>query len=67
MVRRHQAAHSPTLYDDVIEEVERQLIAKVLEEFDGNQTEAAKRLGISRTTLRTKVDKLGIGIRRIIS
>ncbi len=66
MITRHRTAHSPTLYDDVIEEVERQLIADVLDECGGNQTEASKRLGISRTTLRSKVDKLGIGIRRVV-
>ncbi len=66
MLARHRETHSPTLYDDVIEEVERQLIAVVLEECDGNQTEAAKRLGISRTTLRAKVEKLRIGIRRVV-
>ena len=66
MLARRRETRSPTLYDDVIEEVERQLIAVVLEESDGNQTEAAKRLGISRTTLRTKIDKLRIGIRRVV-
>ncbi len=66
LISRHAGSYSPTLYDDVIEDVERQLIARVLAESAGNQTQAAHRLGISRTTLRSKVEKLGIGIRHVI-
>lgn len=66
LIRRHRAHHSPTLYDDVIEEVERQLLAVVLSDCGGNLTEAAKRLGITRTTVRSKVNKLGIGIRKVV-
>ncbi len=66
LIGRHRATASPTLYDDVIEEVERQLIADVLDDCGGNQTEAARRLGITRTTVRSKVNKLGIGIRKVV-
>ena len=66
LVRRHLSGGSPTPYDDVIEEVERKLLTEMLEQCGGNQTEAAKRLGITRTTVRSKVNKLGIGIRRIV-
>lgn len=66
LVQRHLTGSSPTLYDDVIEEVERRLLAEMLEQCNGNQTEAAKRLGITRTTVRSKVNKLGIGIRRVV-
>ncbi len=66
LIARHREANSPTLYDDVIEEVERQLLAVILEQCDGNQTEAARQLGITRTTVRSKVSKLRIGIRRIV-
>lgn len=65
VIERHLGRHSPTLYDDVIDEVERLLIARVLNESGGNLSESARRLGITRTTLRSKINKLGIGIRRI--
>lgn len=66
LVNRHLEFGSPTMYDDVIEEVERALLAEMLDRCGGNQTEAAHRLGITRTTVRSKVNKLGIGIRRIV-
>ena len=66
LIRRHRAHHSPTLYDDVMEEVERELLAAVLNDCNGNLTEAAKQLGITRTTVRSKVNKLGIGIRKVV-
>ncbi len=66
LITRHRETCSPTLFDDVMGDVERQLITEVLDQCGGNQTEAAKRLGITRTTVRSKVNKLGIGIRRIV-
>ena len=44
------------LYRLVMDEVERPMIEAVLEHTDGNQTAAAKILGISRGTLRKKLD-----------
>ncbi len=41
-------------------EIERRVILKVLEEENWNQTRSAKRLGISRKQLRTKMKNLGI-------
>ncbi len=41
-------------------EIERKVILKVLEEENWNQTRSAKRLGISRKQLRTKMKNLGI-------
>jgi len=41
-------------------EIEKRVILKVLEEEDWNQTRSAKRLGISRKQLRTKMKNLGI-------
>jgi two-component system nitrogen regulation response regulator GlnG len=55
------------VYDTVIGHVERQLIAQVLQVTQGNQVEAANILGITRTTLRTKIKKLGIQINRSIA
>ena len=44
----------------VIPEVERELVIQALKEADGNQVHAAKLLGITRATLRKRVEKFGI-------
>ena len=44
----------------VIPEVERELIIQALKETKGNQVHAAKMLGITRATLRKRVEKFGI-------
>ena len=54
------------LYDEAIEKMEAKLITQVLRATNGNQGEAVKVLGITRTTLRTKIKKLGISIDRIV-
>ena len=48
--------------DDVptLKEMEEQLIRRALEKLDGNQTEAAEKLGISRSTLWRKMKEYGI-------
>lgn len=51
------------LYDTVITEVEKALIAMVIAETGGNQLKAARLLGINRNTLRVKIKKLGINIK----
>lgn len=43
-----------------LEEVEKSAIKRALKKFNGNMSNAAKELGISRTTLYTKIDKYGI-------
>ncbi len=45
----------------VLEEVEKKLIAEALERASGNQSRAARLLGISRDTLRYRLKKHGIG------
>ncbi len=48
--------HKPiNLYQFVIKEVERPLMKEVMKYTDYNQSEAAKILGINRTTLRNKL------------
>jgi len=49
-----------SLHDLVWQQLERPLIASVLEWSGGNQTRAAQILGIHRNTLRTKLRKLGL-------
>ena len=44
----------------VIPAVERQLIIEALAETKGNQVQAARLLGITRATLRKRIEKFGI-------
>lgn len=43
-----------------LDDIERQTIASTLEQFGGNQTETARKLGISRSTLWRKMREYGI-------
>jgi two-component system nitrogen regulation response regulator GlnG len=54
------------LYSEAIELLERKLITQTLKATHGNQAEAAAILGITRTTLRSKVKQLQISIDRVI-
>jgi nitrogen regulation protein NR(I) len=49
-----------SLYEDVIHDIEKQLIIAIFKKTKGNQTQAAKLLGISRPTLKDKIEKLGV-------
>ena len=44
----------------LIEELERQLIGRALEKLNGNQLQTAKLLGITRNTLRSRIEKYGL-------
>jgi DNA-binding protein Fis len=48
------------LHESVMNEVEKALIEIVLEETGGNQLRTASVLGITRTTLRTKIKNYGV-------
>ena len=52
----------PTLPEEglSLEEIERELISRALEKFQGNQTQAAKYLDISRRTLIYRMEKHGL-------
>ena len=53
--------HKPiNLYKFVIKEVERPLMKEVMKYTENNQSEAAKILGINRTTLRNKLKSYNI-------
>ncbi|MES9845781.1 MAG: helix-turn-helix domain-containing protein, partial [Candidatus Sedimenticola sp. 6PFRAG5] len=54
-----QAADNLSL-EQHLEEVERSLITKALDETHWNRTAAAKRLGISFRALRYRLEKLGL-------
>jgi two-component system NtrC family response regulator len=47
-----------------VERLERRLIAEALTESKGNRAEAARRLGIHRQLLHTKIEKYGLGKRK---
>jgi two-component system nitrogen regulation response regulator GlnG len=63
---RLQAA-SQDLYAEALGQMERRVITRVLEHTGGNQLQAAKILGITRGSLRTKIRALGIIIERSVS
>jgi two-component system nitrogen regulation response regulator GlnG len=44
----------------ILPAVERELVIQALRETSGNQVQAAKLLGITRATLRKRVEKFGI-------
>ena len=54
------------LYDQALARMETELISRVLRRTGGNQLEAARILGVTRTTLRNKLRQLGIAIDRIV-
>lgn len=64
LVRERLAAGSTDLHGEVTRAVERQLFTQVLAHTGGNQTQAARLLGITRATLRTKLALLGMSVDR---
>lgn len=65
LVKNGLRRESGNLYKEIIEEVERALLIETLRQVNGNQSEAAKILGISRPTLKDKIDKFGL--RKVVS
>jgi two-component system, NtrC family, nitrogen regulation response regulator GlnG len=64
-LRAYFAAHeqglpASGLYDRVLQEIERPLLAITLDECRGNQLRAAELLGLNRNTLRKKIRELGL-------
>ncbi len=55
---------SPGVYDRVLREIERPLIARALSATRGNQLKAADVLGLNRNTLRKKIRELDIQVVR---
>ncbi|MBF0124313.1 MAG: nitrogen regulation protein NR(I), partial [Magnetococcales bacterium] len=61
----HQTEYAPRgLYDQIIQQVERPLLTKILRETGGNQFRAANLLGINRNTLRKKIHVLNLQIKK---
>jgi two-component system, NtrC family, response regulator AtoC len=61
------SAGSEDVYAECLNQMERQLITRVLQRTSGNQVQAARILGITRGSLRTKIRALQITIERSIS
>ncbi len=64
-LRDYFAAHEEAppasgLYDRILHEIERPLLAITLDECKGNQLRAAALLGLNRNTLRKKIRELGL-------
>ena len=51
-----------TVYEMVLKNVEKPMLEVVLDHAEGNQTVAAKWLGINRNTLRKKIEQLKIKV-----
>jgi len=45
---------------DVVDDIERRMIAEALERVRGNKVKAAEELGLSREGLRIKMQRLGV-------
>lgn len=58
------AMHNPRSFGDVTMGLEKALIEMLLEKCDNSQALAAKALGISRNTLRDRIEKYGINVAR---
>ena len=67
LIQQKVQSGEQNVYGSLIERVERELLTQVLIATEGNQVEAASILGITRTTLRTKIKKLGIQISRSVA
>jgi tetratricopeptide (TPR) repeat protein len=51
---------APNTFQAALKEYDRKLVAKALEQTSGNLSEASRRLGIARNTLRTKMRRYGL-------
>ena len=57
----HQGASDLPALNMPLEEVEKRMLKRALQETGGNQTQAARKLGITRDTLRYRMKKFRIG------
>jgi two-component system nitrogen regulation response regulator GlnG len=65
-VSERLAADSENLYQESLHLLERYLLTRVLRETQGNQSKAARRLGITRGSLRNKMRDLGIQVGQVV-
>jgi len=67
LLKTRLASGSENLYSDALEFMERYVVTSVLQSTAGNQSKAAKLLGITRGSLRNKTHTLGIKIGQVVS
>src|SRR5262245_61921849 len=67
LVKSRLSGGSENLYAEALEFMERYLVTRVLQTTAGNQSKAAKVLGITRGSLRNKTHALGIKIGQVVS
>ena len=65
-IHQRLRAGTESLYDEVVQSVERTLLTELLTQVEGNISRASAILGISRSTLRTKLAALGINLDRTV-
>ncbi len=61
------AAGSTNLYAEALEQMERQLISKILDVAGGNQSKTAEILGITRGKVRDRIAAFGIQLERTVT
>lgn len=66
LIQDRLAAGATDLYAECLAHMERKLLTRVLQQTGGNQVQAARILGITRGSLRTKIRALGITIGRAV-
>ena len=64
VVKDFNISNAGNIYGSIVEHVEKAVIIKALERSEGNQIHAAEILGVHRNTLRSKIRRLKIDIRR---
>ncbi len=62
IIRQRLSKDAKNVYADIHQEVDRLLLMRVLECTGGNKNQAAKLLGISRQTLRLKLNDVGLHV-----
>jgi two-component system nitrogen regulation response regulator GlnG len=64
LTRDRLEAGSEDIYRELVSLAECQILKEVLQHTEGNLTHAAKRLGVTRSTLRTRMEILGLNLER---
>lgn len=67
LTRQRLEAGSEEIHRELVSTAEREIFSEVLKYTEGNLTQAAKRLGITRTTLRARLESLGMSVERSAS
>jgi two-component system nitrogen regulation response regulator GlnG len=66
LVRKLLARGTANLSDEVHAAVDRILLEQVLASVEGHQARAAEILGLSRNTLRTRLQELGLTVSKVL-